>query len=209
MVPITLGREDWSLHRKGVIDQARHKQKVKEAIKENLADIVSDQSILTSDGKRIVRVPIRTLEQYKFRYDPEDRRGVGQGDGDSQVGDVIERYGKAAGQGDGQKPGDKPGVDFYEAEITFDELSEMIFQELELPNLEEKRLRSLESESVRFSDIRRSGPFSNLDKRRTIRENLKRNAARGEARFADIRNDDLRFKTWEADRQQQSNAVVL
>ncbi len=209
MIPVTLGREDWSLHRKGIIDQARHKEKVKEAIKENLADIVSDQSIITSDGKRVVRLPIRTLEQYKFRYDPEDRRGVGQGDGESQVGDVIERYGKRAGHGDGQQPGDKPGVDFYEAEITFDELSEMIFQGMELPNLEEKRLRSLESESVRFSDIRRSGPFSNLDKRRTIRENLKRNAARGEARFADIRNDDLRFKTWEADRQQQSNAVVL
>ncbi len=109
MVPVTLGREDWSLHRKGVIDQARHKQKVKEAIKENLADIVSDQSILTSDGKRIVRVPIRTLEQYKFRYDPEDRRGVGQGDGDSHVGDVIERYGKAAGKGDGQAAGDHRG----------------------------------------------------------------------------------------------------
>ncbi len=29
-------------------------------------------------------------------------------------------------------------------------------------------MRELESETVRFTDIRASGPFSNLDKRRTI-----------------------------------------
>ena len=120
MVTISLSHDDWSLHRKGIVDQARHKQKVKEAIKRNLADIVSEQSIITSDGKRLVRVPIRTLEQYKFRYDPNDKRGVGQGDGDTKVGDVLERYGKANGQGAGKEAGDQPGVDFYETEITFD-----------------------------------------------------------------------------------------
>ncbi len=101
-----------------------NKQKVKEAIKGNLADIVSEQSIITSDGKKVVRVPIRTLEQYKFRYDPNDKRGVGQGDGETQVGDVLERYGKKQGQGNGPEAGDQPGVDFYEAEITIEDAVE-------------------------------------------------------------------------------------
>jgi sporulation protein YhbH len=209
MIPVTLGREDWSLHRKGVVDQARHRQKVKEAIKENLADIVSEQSIITSDGKKIVRVPIRTLEQYKFRYDPNDKRGVGQGNGNSNVGDVLERYGKADGQGKGQRAGDQPGVDFYEAEITIDDLAGMIFHDLELPNLEEKRQRQMESETVQFTDIRKSGPFSNLDKRRTIRENLKRNAMLGHPKFGGIHADDLRFKTWDHHIRYESNAVVI
>lgn len=206
---VSLSHDDWSLHRKGVVDQARHKQKVKEAIKGNLADIVSEQSIITSDGKKVVRVPIRTLEQYKFRYDPNDQRGVGQGDGETKVGDVLERYGKQKGQGNGPEPGDQPGVDFYEAEITIDELAGMIFEDLELPNLEEKRMRELESTTVRFTDIRKSGPFSNLDKRRTIKENLKRNAMDGRAYFGDIRNDDLRFKTWDRAVERESNAVVI
>lgn len=209
MHTVTLSHDDWSLHRKGIIDQARHKQKVKEAIKRNLADIVSEQSIITSDGKRLVRVPIRTLEQYKFRYDPNDRRGVGQGDGDTKVGDVLERYGKANGQGSGPQAGDQPGVDFYEAEITFDELAGLVFEDLSLPNLEERRQRELQSETVRFTDIRRSGPFANLDKRRTIRENLKRNALRGRSGFGDIATDDLRFKTWDRDVRRESNAVVF
>ncbi|MBX5446413.1 sporulation protein YhbH [Sphaerobacter sp.] len=209
MFTVTLTQNDWSLHRKGAIDQARHKQKVKEAIRQNLADIVSEQSIITSDGKKIVRVPIRTLEEYKFRFDPNDQQQVGEGDGNSQVGDVLERIGQGQGPGRGPKAGDQPGIDYYEAELTMDELAEMVFEDLCLPNLEEKRLQELESEVVRFTDIRKSGPYANLDKKRTIRENIKRNAKRGDPRFGGLKNDDLRFKTWERDIRRESNAVVI
>ena len=209
MFTVSLENQDWSLHRKGAIDQARHKRKVKEAIRENLADIVSEQSIITNDGRKIIKVPIRTLDEYRFRFDPNDQQQVGQGDGKSQVGDVLERYGQKDGPGNGPKAGDQPGVDYYEAEMSMDELSGMIFEDLSLPNLEEKRLQELESPAVRFTDIRKSGPFSNLDKRRTIRENLKRNAKQGAPKFGHLQNDDLRFKTWEQDIRRESNAVVM
>ncbi len=207
MFTISLTQNDWSLHRKGAVDQARHKQKVKEAIQKNLADIVSEQSIITSDGKKIVRVPIRTLEEYKFRFDPNDQQKVGQGDGGSEVGDVLERFGPGPGQG--QRAGDQPGIDYYEAELSMDELAAMVFEDLALPNLEEKRLQELESETVRFTDIRKSGPFANLDKKRTIRENIKRNAKTGDPHFGSLKNDDLRFKTWDRDIRRESNAVVI
>ena len=67
---MSVSQHDWSLHRKGQIDQERHKEKIKEAIKKNLSDIVSEESIILSDGKKVVRVPIRSLEEYRFRYDP-------------------------------------------------------------------------------------------------------------------------------------------
>src|SRR5204863_6512242 len=60
-----------------------------------------------------------------------------------------------------------------------------------------------------FTDIRRRGIMSNLDKKRTIMENIKRNAMRGEARLARLRSEDLRFKTWEREIRFESNAVVL
>jgi sporulation protein YhbH len=78
-----------------------------------------------------------------------------------------------------------------------------------LPNLQEKRLQEIESEAIRFTDIRKKGAMSNLDKRRTLLENLKRNAAKGDPRVGDFRKDDLRFKTWETKIEYQSNAVVL
>ncbi len=55
----TIQRNDWSLQRKGVIDQDRHKERVKEAIRKNLGSIVSNEAIILSDGRRTVKVPIR------------------------------------------------------------------------------------------------------------------------------------------------------
>lgn len=48
MSKYTISREDWSLHRKGEIDRQRHQEKVKEAIKKNLADIVSEERIISN-----------------------------------------------------------------------------------------------------------------------------------------------------------------
>ena len=66
---VSLSRQDWSLHRKGLIDQARHSEKVKEAIKGNLPSIISEEAIITSDGNKVVKVPIRSLDLPHFRYD--------------------------------------------------------------------------------------------------------------------------------------------
>src|SRR5215472_12905587 len=87
--PPSVSQHDWSLHRKGPIDQARHNEKIRDAVRKNLADIVSEQSILTTDGKKIIRVPIRSLEEYRFRFGNEGESGVGQGQGDTKVGDVL------------------------------------------------------------------------------------------------------------------------
>jgi sporulation protein YhbH len=204
----SITKQDWSLHRKGPIDQQRHKEKIKEAIKKNLSDIVSEENIILSDGKKTIKVPIRSLEEYRFRYDYNQRKGVGQGDGNSKVGDVLGSD-QGEGQGKGKEAGDQPGVDYYEAEVSIDELAQLIFEDLGLPNLEEKKYQELESESVRFTDVRKVGIMANLDKKRTIKENIKRNAMAGDARFKDVRNDDLRFKTWEKEVKFQSNAVVI
>ena len=51
--------------------------------------------------------------------------------------------------------------------------------------------------------------MSNLDKKRTIAENLRRNARGGYAAFEGLKTDDLRFKTWERDVKYETNAVVI
>jgi uncharacterized protein len=206
---VSLSQQDWSLHRKGPTDQARHNEKVKEAIRNNLADVISEQSIITSDGTKIVKVPIRSLEEYKFRFgEPPQGGEVGQGDGGSQVGDVIGRTGRP-GRGNGPGAGEQPGIDYYEAELTVDDLAALVFEDLRLPNLEPKRAQEIEAETIRFTDVRKRGPFANLDKRRTLRETLKRNALAGGAGLGPIKDDDLRFKTWERAVRTESNAVVL
>jgi sporulation protein YhbH len=209
MPAVTLSQNDWSLHRKGPIDQARHNAKVKEAIKGNLQGIVGEESIITADGNRIVKVPIRSLDLPHFRFNDKRGEHAGQGAGGTQRGDVIGQEPGAAGPGKGQGAGEAPGVDYYEAEVTLDELAALVFEDLGLPFLKPKGKQLVRAEHVRFSDIRRQGIMSNLDKRRTIRENLMRNARAGRPAFGDLRNDDLRFKTWERDVREENNAVVI
>jgi uncharacterized sporulation protein YeaH/YhbH (DUF444 family) len=207
---MSIQRNDWSLQRKGIIDQERHKERVKEAIRKNLGSIVSNESIILSDGRRTVKVPIRSLDEYKFRFDYRKRKQVGQGNGKTRVGDVIAREGQPGqGQGSGQ-PGQEAGADYYEAEVNIDELAALIFEDLNLPFLEEKAKKAVQAKTTRFNEIRRTGVMANLDKRRMILENIKRNAREAKrARFGDVKKEDLRFKTWEEDHRYESNAVVM
>lgn len=209
-IPLSLSKHDWSLHRKGPADQARHNEKVKEAIKGNLGDIISEEAIITADGERIVKVPIRSLELPRFRYDEGKSDHVGQGTGESNVGDVLNENGGQAGPGKGKGAGDEPGVDYYEAEITIDELATLIFEDLGLPNLQQKQNEEIDTETIQFQEIERKGILSNLDKRRTIMENIKRNAiSHLEPKFLGLKPDDLRFRTWRQEVRRETNAVVI
>jgi sporulation protein YhbH len=204
---ISLSQSDWSLHRKGPIDQARHNEKVKEAIKGNLPAIVGEEALIASDGNRIVKIPIRTLELPRFRFGRAEGDRVGQGQGDTKVGEVVGQEGNAPGRGSGA--GNRPGIDYYEAELTVDELAALVFEDLSLPFLKPKAQREIVGETVRFTEVRRRGIMSNLDKRRTLLENVRRNARSGPPAVGGISTDDLRFKTWEPDiRREQSAAVI-
>lgn len=207
---MSVQRNDWSLQRKGIIDQERHKERIKEAIRKNLGSIVSSESIILSDGHKRVRVPMRSLDEYKFRFDHRKRKHVGHGDGKTKVGDVIGRenqQGQGAGPG---SAGDQPGQDYYEAEVDIDEIAALIFEDLQLPFLEEKARQAVQSRTTKFTEIRRVGALSNLDKRRTIMENIRRQAReKGVAKLGPIKKEDLRFKSWEEEVRYESNAVVL
>jgi len=197
----------WELRRRGLKDSLRHDQRVKEAIKQNLRDLISEEAIITSDGNKRVKIPLRYLDQYRFKYG-QPQQGVGQGEGNP--GDVI---GRQPGQGDGSQPGDgqpgdQPGEHTYEVEVTLEELTQMMLEDLALPWMEEKPERQVTSTTHRYTDVRRKGSLANLDKRRTLMNNLRRNAARGQPEVRNFHDDDLRFKVWDVHKETQSNAAV-
>lgn len=200
---------DWSLHRQGEIDQARHRKKVRDAIRNNLPEIISEEGIITADDGKVVKVPIRGLELPRFRYNPDKRDHIGQGSGGSKVGDII-GHAEKQGAGKGKGAGNEPGVDYYETELTIEELRELVFQDLGLPNLKPKAHNELESPDVKVADIRRSGPLSRVDWRRTLREALIRKARAGQKpKLTGIRQEDLRFRSFDPTVRRESNAVVL
>lgn len=207
-----VSKEDWSLHRKGHLDQLRHQQKVKEAIQKNIPDLITEESVIMSRGKEIVKVPIRSLDEYRFRFHFGKQQHIGQGDGSSQIGDTVARDAQGQpfdGNGEGSGAGNQPGIDYYEAEVSVSELEEMIFRDLELPNLEQKEQDQLIVQEIQFKDVRKKGLMGNIDKKRTILENIKRNSRRGLPGIYNILEEDLRFKTWDEIVIPHSNAVVI
>lgn len=206
-----ISQEDWSLHRKGHDDQQRHQEKVQEAIRNNLPDLITEESIVMSNGREVVKIPIRSLDEYKIRYNYDKNKHVGQGDGDSQIGDVVARDGSASqkGPGKGQGAGDQPGEDYFEAEVSLMEIEEALFKQLELPNLKRKEQAENLVENIEFNDIRKTGLMGNIDKKRTMMTAFKRNAMTGKPSFHPIYQEDLKFKTWNEVIKPDSKAVVL
>ncbi len=193
----------WDLRRRALRDSIRHDKRVKEAIRQNLKELIAEENIITSDGKKLVKIPLRYLDQYRFRF---GQLAAGTGQGKGNVGDVIARDSER-GDGSGQ-PGDQPGDQVYEAEISVEELTRMMLEDLALPWLEDKEEQQITTTTYNFDDVRRKGSMANIDKKRTLLENLKRHAANKQPKVGIFNDADLRFKVWSVRQEHHSNAAV-
>jgi hypothetical protein len=197
-------------------DRLRHRQKVREALRANVADIIAEEAILTKTPDRIVKVPIRGIKEYRFIYDDNAPRVAAAGKDKVEEGQVV---GDAPSEQDGPPgAGDRPGFDYYETEITVEELVDLMFEDLKLPELERKKLReNLVAHGTRRQGYRRVGVRVQLDKKRTVRARIRRHmASRRPEQEAAIESprlpfhrEDLRFRRRVPDVQAESNAVVV
>src|SRR5215467_8045196 len=77
----------YELFSRGARDWLRHDEKVREAVRTNLPEIIAGGEVI-NDGARTVRVPVRMLEHYHFRLRrAEESQGAGQGK--AKPGDVF------------------------------------------------------------------------------------------------------------------------
>lgn len=203
---IGISRRDWSFDRVGEKDAARHDEKIKEAIKDNLQEIISDGSIITADpdSKKTIKVPMKSLELPKFRYgDPQG--GIGSGEGDPQPGDQV-----GDGEGEGEEGGDQPGKEYYETELTLEEIQAMVFEDLGLPHMKPKQAGEIESEDIIFNDVRKKRTTNNIDMGRTVMQNMMRNIQRtGKPTIGNFSPDDYHVRMWNQEMEPENSAVVI
>ncbi|MBL4908393.1 MAG: DUF444 family protein [Sneathiella sp.] len=207
-------------------DRQRHREKLREALKENIADVISEQSIIGRGADSIVKVPIRGIKEYRFVYGQNNPR-VAQGDGNSEPGQKVGKTDQSGKSGDG-KAGNMPGEDYYETDVTLEELVDIMFEDLELPDLESKPLRAIEAEYThKRSGTKRVGIRAHLDKKRTAKNRLKRRFVQekidnarpavepentddgGEKPSFPFNQKDFRYHRHKPDIRYESNAVVI
>jgi uncharacterized sporulation protein YeaH/YhbH (DUF444 family) len=158
-------------------DRRRHRELVEESIKKNIGNIIAEESIIGQSGSKKIKIPIKGIKEFQFIYGT-NTHGTGSGDGTEKRGDVLGE----AGSGDkGSGPGgagDREGEDIFETEITIDELINYLFDDLNLPDLDRRKLSELESDAGRRTlGYRRKGIPPRLAKRRSAVEKIKRKQA--------------------------------
>jgi sporulation protein YhbH len=207
-------------HDRSVEDRRRHKQLVEKSIRENLGDILSEESIIGEGKNRKIKIPIRGLKEHQFIYG-KNTPGVGSGDGSEKRGEKIgsEKDQQGKGKGNGSA-GNEEGDDIYETEVSIDEVLNYLMEDLELPDLDKKKFSEVLSENAtKRSGYQRYGINPRLAKKRTViekvkREQSKRRALR-EAKIAEkierfpFREDDLRYYRVKKTKKREFNAAIL
>ena len=155
-------------------DRARHRKKIEKAIKEGIHNIVAEESIIGKDGKKKFKIPVRGIKEYRFVYGDNGSRRVGSAQGkDVQRGQKIGEKEKQ-GRGKPDKPGQEKGEEYYEVELTLEQLADYLFNDLELPNFEKKRNAQVIAKKIKRKGYRSQGIRPRLDKKKTVIQKLKR-----------------------------------
>ncbi len=172
-----------------------------------LPQIVAGADVLTG-GASTVRVPVKMLEHYRFRLrNSNEQQGVGQGQ--AKPGDRIGRPQQDSENQRGQGGNEDGGVQ-YTLEFRIDDIVDWLWEEMKLPNLEAKAGRAKEDDWTREGWDRR-GARSRLDRRRSMKESIKRRgvqAASG-AESPAFTDEDLRYRQLAKREQPAMQAVVI
>tara|TARA_R100000664_G_C2749232_1_gene136644 strand:+ start:721 stop:1899 length:1179 start_codon:yes stop_codon:yes gene_type:complete len=199
-------------------DRSRHKSKIKKAIRDGIHHIVSDESIIGKNGKKKIKIPVRGIKEYRFVYgNNENNKKVGSAhDKDVKRGQKIGSSRKKKQQSQEGKPGNQKGEDLYEVEITLEELSSYLFDDLKLPDLEKKRLLNIISEKYKRKGYRKHGINPRLSKKETLKNKIKRRKAAQRTSDDDAEDEDfsfhksdLRYKHIKKKSIKSSNAVIF
>jgi sporulation protein YhbH len=199
-------------------DRARHKNKIEKAIKEGIHNIVSEESIIGQDGKKKIKIPVKGIKQYRFMYGQgPGSKGVGSAQGkDIQKGQVIQK-GSQQNQSSGDKAGNEKGEDYYDVEVTLDELAKYLFEDLNLPDLQKKHSDTVFSERIKRKGYRSQGIRVRLSKKETLKNKIKRQKMSEKEGTFDpesgerfpFHEDDLRYKHIDIKKKPVTNAVIF
>ena len=191
----------YDLFSRGARDWLRHNEKVRDAVKDTLPELLSSSDLMTGNGSRTVAVPVKFLEHARLRLaESQVQQGAGQGRG--EPGDVLQP-GREEGSEQGQAGGTGDGEIRFVVELKLDEIVDWLWEELKLPELKPKRTATMDQAEYVREGWDKRGARSRLDRRRTMKEAVKRQAIQGPASGTgyavddepiSLINDDLRFR---------------
>ena len=205
---------------RSVEDRRRHRELVEKSIKENIGSIISDESIIGKGKNKKIKIPIKGLKEYYFKYG-KNKQGVISGTGQEEKGKKIPKKSyDEEGKGE-EGAGNEEGEDIYETEITVEEAIHYLFEDISLPYLKHKQFNQIETQyGSKRNGVRDKGPLFRLSKKHTVIEKIKREKRMirsleemgqdiSEIGRVPFHQDDLKYFYKKPKLKRDSNAVVI
>ncbi|HOX04787.1 MAG TPA: DUF444 family protein [Planctomycetota bacterium] len=188
-------------------DHGRFQQIVRGMIRKDLRKYITRGEMFGKKGKDLVSIPLPQIDIPRFRFG-KNQGGAGQGEG--EPGDSL---GGQPQPGQGPGAGEDEGQHVLEAELTLEELAQILGEELELPNIQPRGKKVVASLKDRYTNVRHVGPESLRHFKRTYIKALRRQLAAGEYAPGDplvlpIREDKM-YRSWQTMEVPESNAVII
>jgi uncharacterized sporulation protein YeaH/YhbH (DUF444 family) len=192
-------------------DLNRFRKIVRGKIKDELRRFISNGDLIGRQGKKTVTIPIPRIDIPHFQFGDGQGGGGGVGQGEGQPGDPVDGEGQEqAGEGEA---GNQPGEHGLDVDVSMEELAQILGEELELPNIEDKGRKNIESRQLKYTGILKQGPESLRHFKRTYKEALRRSISSG---VYDPDNpiiipikEDKRFRSYKVTYNPVANAVIL
>jgi uncharacterized sporulation protein YeaH/YhbH (DUF444 family) len=161
---------------KSLPNRQRFMRLAKSAIKDAVGRSIRERSLGDLAGKEVVSIPMKKIAEPKLRHAAQggDRSRVFPGNKEFVKGDTLPK--PKSGQGDGGSKGspDGEGEDTFSFLVSQDEYLDLLFEELELPDMAKSQLK--DTKTLRWIRAGHStqGSPANLNLARTMRHSLAR-----------------------------------
>jgi uncharacterized sporulation protein YeaH/YhbH (DUF444 family) len=195
---------------KSAVNRQRFLKRYKSQLKRAVADSVNRRSILDTDAGEKVNIPSRDVSEPVFHHGRGGvHEGVFPGNKEFVPGDRLQRPEGGDGGGGGSASDSGEGEDDFAFELTRDEYLDLLFDDLELPNLVRNQLKG----ATEFKNIRAGyatvGAPSNIDVVRSLRGAVARRVALGGPSRRRIREIEAQIDALLADDREPSDPEIL
>lgn len=164
---------------KSLGNRQRFIKKVEEASKKALRDAIKNKKIQDiGNGEKII-VPADTLSQPRFTHKSNSGKSqrVLSGNKEFAEGDRIPKPQSGSGGGGGEGSPDGSGNDDFVFVLNREEFLDILFEDLELPDLVKKDLKKTLTSTPQRAGYTNTGSPSNLDVERSYKTSLGRRIA--------------------------------
>jgi uncharacterized sporulation protein YeaH/YhbH (DUF444 family) len=173
---------------KSLPNRRRFIRRAREELTEAVRKSTAKRSVTDLGGDDKVWIKADRLKEPQIRHsgDHGERDHVLPGNKQYQEGDRLKRPPNQSGQGGSEGSDDGDGQDAFQFALTQDEFLDIFFDDLELPDMLRKQMKSSDSFTPRRAGHAVSGAVSNLNLKRTMQNSLGRRIALKRPRPAEI-----------------------